>query len=667
MVEATIDEQLALLFKQQKYRIRLQQLWLNSNKCLCVDFLDLILLDIGIANSLLDKPTEYLHYLAMAAYTQLCIEDPVFSAKVNEKQIQVKIGRLESSESLRTLGAEQLGKLVMVEGVVISATPIKPAVEVAAFICQKCGSLNLIQQSGQFMQSPGICMAPDCGGNGPFTFDSEQSVFVDSQEIYLQERPEELPAGQLPRKIAVKLQGKELVECTRPGDRVSVIGVPSAIPQTLPGVGKLRTFNLSFDANSVEQLEKESASLQPTPQEEEEIKQLAKDPNIHRKITESIAPSIYGYEEVKKGLALIQFGGVAKHLDDINIRGELNVLLIGDPGIAKTQLLLYMAKVAPRGYYASGKGATAVGLTAAVTQDKKTGGYVLQAGALVLADKGLAAIDEIDKMKEEDRVGLHEAMEQHRVSINKGGINATLNARTAVLAACNPSLGRYDPFKTVTDNINLPVTLLSRFDLIFVLRDIPDKNDDAKKAKHVLNLHRRKVKNESLIKPELLRKYIAYSKTIEPTLTDDAVEKLEQYYAIMRGASNDGAIAITIRQLEALTRMAEAHARIRLSPTVSADDADVAIKLMKYSLDQLGIDADIDVIMTGKSKNTREQLSDIIEAVKNQSGPIPRKDLIALETRELKLSNSEVEKLIAQLMREGTLYEPKEGMVWRGN
>jgi replicative DNA helicase Mcm len=365
------------------------------------------------------------------------------------------------------------------------------------------------------------------------------------------------------------------------------------------------------------------------------------------------------------------FGGVPKTLPDITIRGELNILLIGDPGTAKSQLLQYVARVAPRGLYTSGRGTTAAGLTAAVIREKG-GGMSLEAGALVLADKGVACIDEIDKMRPEDRVAIHEAMEQHTVSVAKGGIVATLNARTAILAAANPALGRYEQRRTIAENISLPVTILSRFDLIFVLRDVPNKDIDSKMSEHILEIHRRGLTPlEPPIPLELLKKYVSYAKGIKPVLTNEALQRLKDFYLAMRSVSeSEGSpIAITARQLESLVRLAEARARAALRTEVLAEDAEAAINIMKRSLEEVGIDLssykfDIDLIMTGKPKSLRDKLQTLLSVLTEMEKEIGMVEKVALINRletEYKIPRNEVERLIAQLQREGTIYEPREG------
>jgi replicative DNA helicase Mcm len=542
----------------------------------------------------------------------------------------------------------------------------------AAFKCKRCGEITLIDQTGQFLKAPFACKNPSCvGAKNLFDFVQEESTFIDSQELRMQERPEDLPPGQLPRALHVKLVGSEIVDVARPGDHVSIVGIIRAVSSTLPGVGKLRTFMLHVETNSIEVLGKEPEIALPSPEDEEKILELAKDPWIHRKIINSIAPSIYGYDHIKETIMYLLFGGVPKSLPDITIRGEMNALLVGDPGTAKSQLLLYVTRIAPRGLYTSGRGTTAAGLTAAVLREKG-GGMSLEAGALVLADKGIACIDEIDKMRPEDRVAIHEAMEQHTVSVAKGGIVATLNARTAILAAANPALGRYEPHRTIADNISLPVTILSRFDLIFVLRDVPNKELDDKMSEHILEIHRKGISPvEPPISSELLRKYISYAKGIKPVLTEEALKRLKDFYLAMRSASeSEGSpIAITARQLESLVRTAEARARVALRKEIMAEDAEAAISIMKRSLQEVGIDVssykfDIDILMTGKPKSVRDKLqialSTLIEMEKN-TGMVDKISLLNELEAKYKIPIDEGERLLGQLLREGTIYEPQEG------
>ncbi len=669
--QVTVDPQQRFqeFFKKEKYRQRIAQLAITGKGSVTIDFEELYGFDQALAEQLLNKPEEYLQHAGKGAYEQLRIEDAEYAEKI--EKINARIVKLLGKEQLRKLGSRQMAKLVMVEGIVVRATPVRPMVLQAAFKCKRCGTMNMEEQTGQFLKAPAICQAPDCGRDGPFEFVQEESTFIDSQDLRLQEKPEDLPPGQLPRTLAVKLVGDDIVDVARPGDHIAIVGIVRAFAPSLMGMGKLRTFILQLDANSVEVLGKEPETSPPTPEEEEKMHALAKDPWVHRKIMSSIAPSIFGYEHIKEAIMYLLFGGVSKSLPDINIRGEMNALLIGDPGTAKSQLLQYVARIAPRGLYTSGRGTTAAGLTAAVVREKG-GSMSLEAGALVLADKGIACIDEMDKMRPEDRVAIHEAMEQHTVSVAKGGIVATLNARTAVLAAANPSLGRYEPNRTVAENVPLPVTILSRFDLIFVLRDVPNKEADGKMSQHILEIHRRGVSPvEAPVDAELLRKYVSYAKGIKPVLGTEALKRLSDFYLAMRAASEtEGSpVAITARQLESLVRISEARARVALRKEVTGEDAEAAIVIMKRSLEEVGIDlssykVDIDLIMTGRSKSIRDRLHVILSVLMDMekvTGIVEKDALVnELETKH-KIPRAEVERMISQLLREGTIYEPREG------
>ncbi len=673
----TIDpqERFQEFFKTEKYRQRISQMAVSGKTSLIVDFEDILIFDNKLAEELRERPDEYLKHANNAAYAQLQTEDPEYAEKIAEKgeTVTARIVRLLDTAQLRKLGSDHIGKLVMIEGIVVRSTPVRPMVMRAAFKCKRCGETTALDQSGQFLKAPFTCSNPSCGAKGMFDFIQEESTFIDSQDLRIQERPEDLPPGQLPRTLHVKLVGGEIVDVARPGDHVSIVGIVRAVSPTLPRVGKFRTFILHVDANSIEVLGKEPEIAIPSPEEEEKILELAKDAWIHRKIMNSIAPSIYGYDHIKEALMYLLFGGVPKSLPDITIRGEMNALLIGDPGTAKSQLLQYVARIAPRGLYTSGRGTTAAGLTAAVIREKG-GGMSLEAGALVLADKGIACIDEMDKMRPEDRVAIHEAMEQHTVSVAKGGIVATLNARTAILAAANPALGRYEPHRNIAENISLPVTILSRFDLIFVIRDVPNKEIDDKMSEHILEIHKKGLSPvEPPIASELLRKYISYAKGIKPVLTKEALQRLKDFYLAMRSASEtEGSpVAITARQLESLVRIAEARARAALRKEVSAEDAEAAIAIMKRSLEEVGIDVssykiDIDILMTGKPKSMRDKLQIIIStlmAMEKETGMVEKTTLLnELETK-YKVPIAEGERLLGQLLREGTIYEPREGYV----
>jgi len=672
--EVEIDPQQSFedFLKQDKYRERISQMVVTNSNSLLVDFEDLLVFDIKLAERLKEKPDEYLNHVNRAAYSQLEIEDSEYASKLEEAIVRFR--NLPETTQLRLLGAANIGKLVMVEGIIVRASPVQPQVLRAAFKCKRCETTSYIDQSGPFLKAPLRCENPTCQSTGSFEFLQEGSTFIDYQQIRIQERPEDLPPGQLPRTLNVKLTSRDLVDEARPGDHVAVIGIVRAEAPVLPTPGKLRVFRRHVDANFIDVESKGPEAALISPEEEKEILELSQDPWIHRNIIRSIAPSIYGHETIKEAITYLIFGGVPKHLADISIRGEMNVLLVGDPGTAKSQLLQYVSAIAPRGLYTSGRGTTAAGLTAAVLRERG-GGMTLEAGALVLADKGVACIDEIDKMRPEDRVAIHEVMEQHTVSVAKGGIVATLNARTAILAAANPSLGRYDAYKTVTENINLPITILSRFDLIFVLKDTPQKELDEKMATHILEIHRRGAAPvETPIPSDLLRKYISYAKNVKPTLSEGALQRLKEFYLEMRAVTEkvEGSpIAITARQLESLVRLTEARARIALRKEVVVEDAEAAIAIMNKSLEEVGIDMstqmrDIDIIMVGKPKSMQDKLRRILDeivAMSKETGMAEKKFLVETLFNKYKIEISESQKLIGRLIREGTIYERRPGFL----
>ncbi len=655
---------------EDKYRKRLAHVALSGTRSIVVDFDDLISYDPDIARSILDKPDEYFEYLDRSAWAQLKIEDPEYAEII--KRLRVRFRKLPEKHWLRKIGSENIGRLLLIDGIIVRSTSVKPLLIKAAFQCRKCNAMSYVEQAGTLMRGPGVCA--HCRSK-IFEFMEKQSTFMNSQEIRIQERPEDLPPGQLPRAMDIKLS-EDLVDIARPGDRVSITGVARAQQEFVGRKARLRTFELLLDANYVDIVGKEVEVVEITPEDERHIRELAKDPFIHRKLIASLAPSIYGYGDIKEAVLYLLFGGVPKRLPDgVVIRSEVNVLLVGDPGVAKSQLLQYVSRTAPRGLYTSGRGTTAAGLTAAVVREK-SGGMVLEAGALVLADKGVACIDEIDKMRPEDRVAIHEALEQHTVSVAKGGIVATLNARAAVLAAANPALGRYDPYRNITDNINLPVTLLSRFDLLFIMKDVPEPDSDSRMSDHILTLHRLKTTpEEPPLLPDLLRKYIAYAKRVEPALSEDAVSAIRQYYLKMRSlsGSTESPVVITPRQLEALVRLAEARARSFLRDRVEAEDAQAIIRLMTLSLQDVGIDTttgkmDIDVIMTGKPKSLRDKMQVVLSTfadLEKQLGIVEDSTLFQALSRKVDITDDEAKRLVEQLVREGILYSPKAGHLKR--
>ncbi len=669
MANETIEEKFIKFFKSEKYRELIARAAATNEKSIPIDFNDIIAYDKEFSHELVEKPLKYLPLLDFAAYKQLEIEAPEYASQI--KDFHVRITNLPIITPLREIRSAHLRKLIMVDGIVVRATNVRPLLKKGVFRCSVCGALMEIEQASSLkIEIPKRCRNPACKASGSkLVLDYENSDYIDYQVIGLQEKPEDLPPGQLPRVIEVRLKD-DLVDKARPGDRVIVVGVLSSTQEKATQT-TLRVFKPYIEANNIETLAKEPETIQITPEEEKMFLEMASDPFIHKKIIDSIAPSIYGLEHIKEAIMLLLFGGRTKVFpDNVRVRGDINILLIGDPGTAKSVLLQYVARIAPRGLYTSGRGSTAAGLTAAVLREK-AGGMVLEAGALVLADKGVCCIDEIDKMRPEDRVAIHEAMATQTISIAKGGIVATLNARTAILAAANPALGRYDPYRQFIENINLPITILSRFDLIFVLRDVPEIEQDKKVASHLITLHATGAPKVSPpIPPEILKKYIAYAKRIEPILSEEALKVLEDFYLKMRKSYEEtSTVAITARQLESLIRLTEARARVALRKIATAEDAGAVVLLMKKSLSEVGIDIetgkmDIDVLMTGKPKSVRDKIVMVMDKIKEieEKEGIVEEDVLRDELKKDGLTDIEITRILNQLITDGRIYSPKPRM-----
>ena len=650
-----------------KYDQQISELSVKGEKSFVIDFVDLYNFDIELAQMVLEDPEGTTPIFTTVVRSKLRTRDPLYAESL--KRINVRFRNLPAETPLRKIGSDHIGRLVMLYGIIVRASSITPLVIRATFMCPVCGELNHLEQSGQTLQRPQKCLA--CDNRKNFELVPRESVFIDHQIVTIQERPEDLPPGQLPRSIHVELKD-DVVDVARPGDRITLTGFIKLLPRYGRG-GELRTFDLQIDASFCEISGRDSELLELSLEDEEEIQEIAKDPFVHQKLLNSIAPSIYGNEHIKEAVLYLLLGGVEKELEDVRIRGDINVLLVGDPGTAKSQILNFSAKVAPRGLMTTGRGSTAAGLTAAVVKEGGTGNFVLEAGALVLADKGICCIDEIDKMREEDRGAIHPAMEQQIVPIAKGGIVATLNARCSILAAANPTLGRYNPYQTIAQNITLPVTILSRFDIIFILRDTPDSQLDSEIARHILGLHRSLTSSGSPLGIQTMRKYLSYAKGLKPKLTEEVVERFQDFYVKMRNASLEGgeasAVAITARQLESLIRLSEARARAHLRDEVTIEDAEGVINLMQKSLEQVGIDVttgqiDIDILYTGKPRSLQNQLQKVLQVISEMervSGSVKESDLYDSLNTDHGINRSEGARLISVLMKDGTIYMPRPG------
>ncbi len=627
-----------------------------DERSIVVDYTDLEMFYADLADLLLEKPEDVIK----AAQKAISNIDPLRK----NADLNIRFENVRNNIPLRYLRSKYIGKFVAVDGIVRKTDEIRPRIINATFECRSCMRLHEIPQKTSLINEPAICQ--ECGGRS-FRLLQEESEFMDTQSTKLQEPLEELSGGEQPRQIIVTLED-DLVDVLTPGDIVRITGQLKTVRDE-----KTKRFKNYIYGNYIEPLEQEFEELKIDPEDEKEIKKLAADPKVYDKIINSTAPSIHGYREVKEAIALQLFGGSAKILEDkTRIRGDIHILLVGDPGIGKSQMLKYVSKLAPRGIYTSGKGTSGVGLTAAAVRDE-LGGWSLEAGALVLGDRGNVCVDELDKMRPEDRSAIHEALEQQTISIAKAGIMATLNSRCSVLAAANPKYGRFDRFKPTGEQINLPSTILSRFDLIFVIEDKPDPEKDKSLAGHILRIH----KNNSIpfeIDPELLRKYIAFArKEVQPKLTQEAIRVLQEFYVGMRGGiddEEDAPVPITARQLEALVRLSEASARIRLGQEVTDYDAKRAITLQMKCLKQVGYDpetgkVDIDKVEGRTPKSDRDKFRLVSQTIKRledeYNGRAPKQMLMDEMEDRYNMDEEKVEEVIRFLKRNGTIYEPKPG------
>lgn len=625
-----------------------------DQRSVVVDYGQLEMFDPDLADLLLEKPEEVIR----AAQKAIQNIDP----RKKNAALNIRFENVRNNIPLRFLRSKYIGNFVAVDGIVRKTDEIRPRIVNATFECRGCMRLYEISQESNITTEPALC--PECGGRS-FRLLQEASEFLDTQTTKLQEPLENLSGGEQPRQILVILED-DLVDSLIPGDIVRITGALKTVRDE-----KTRRFRNYIYGNYVEHLEKEFEELQISIEDEQKIKELSEDPDVYNKIIKSTAPSIKGYREIKEAISLQLFGGSAKELEDkIRIRGDIHILIVGDPGIGKSQMLKYVSKLAPRGIYTSGKGTSGVGLTAAAVRDE-LGGWSLEAGALVLGDRGNVCVDELDKMRPEDRSAIHEALEQQTISIAKAGIMATLNSRCSVLAAANPKFGRFDRYKSIAEQIELPSTILSRFDLIFVIEDKPDLETDKKLATHILKIHKdRSIPFE--IDPEVLRKYIAYARRLEPQLTEKAIEVLQEFYVGMRvsAVDEDSPVPITARQLEALVRLSEASARIHLREEVTRDDAKRAVSLQLKCLRQVGYDpetgkVDIDKVEGRTPKSDRDKIRLVVEVTKELEEEYGGNAPINVLTTELSdrynISEEKVEEVIRILKQKGIIYEPKPG------
>ncbi|MGB9987101.1 minichromosome maintenance protein MCM [Salarchaeum japonicum] len=659
----------------------------REKKSLVVDWDDLYQFDPDFAEDFVRHPDQ----LQEAAEEALRVYD--LPIDVSLGQAHVRVRNLGEATEIRRLRAEHMNTFVAVQGIVRKATDVKPKIQTAVFVCQRCGSEQHVAQGDGGFQEPYQCES--CERQGPFQLDSEKSEFVDSQKLRIQESPEGLSGGETPQAIDVHIED-DIPGRVTAGDHVTATGVLRLDDSNTENDSPV--FDHYMEGSFIEIEDEEFEDMEITEDDKEDIVEISQDPEIYETMVDSIAPSIYGHRQAKLAMLLQLFSGVTKHLPDgSRIRGDLHMLLIGDPGTGKSQLLSYIRHIAPRSVYTSGKGSSSAGLTAAAVRDDFGDGqqWTLEAGALVLADQGIAAVDELDKMAADDRSAMHEALEQQQISVSKAGINATLKSRCSLLGAANPKYGRFDQYEPIGEQIDLEPALVSRFDLIFTVTDKPDPEEDSRLARHILqtnyagelNTQREKVTSSEFteaevedqteevapaVDPELLRKYIAYSRrNVYPTMSEEARQAIEDFYVDLRaeGQGEDAPVPVTARQLEALVRLAEASARVRLADEVTQEDADRVIEIVRSCLQDIGVDPetgefDADVVETGRSKTQRDRVKNIrsiigeIQEEFDEGAPVEE---VLDRAEEVGMEASKAEHEIEKLKQKGEVYQPSQG------
>ncbi|KAK1766212.1 MCM-domain-containing protein [Phialemonium atrogriseum] len=638
------------------YRDQLRENALLKKFYCDVNIGDLIKFNEELAHRLTNEPAEIIPLFEGAL--KRCTHRIVFphETKVDLPDHQLLLHSSAEDVSIRNLDSLTISRLVRVPGIVIGASVMSSKATDLQIQCRNCGHQQHMHVSGGFS---GVSLPRLCGRIrvqndptakcplDPYFVMHEKSAFVDQQIIKLQEAPDQVPVGELPRHVLISAD-RYLTNRVVPGSRCTVMGIfsiyqnkgsknstSSAVAIRTP---YLRAVGIRTD---IDQTAKGQAIF--SEEEEQEFLELSRRPDLYSVMADCIAPSIYGNRDIKKAILCLLLGGSKKILPDgMRLRGDINVLMLGDPGTAKSQLLKFVEKAAPIAIYTSGKGSSAAGLTASVQRDHSTREFYLEGGAMVLADGGVVCIDEFDKMRDEDRVAIHEAMEQQTISIAKAGITTILNARTSVLAAANPIFGRYDDMKTPGENIDFQTTILSRFDMIFIVKDGHDRAKDERMAKHVMGIHMggRGVEEqvESEIPVEKMRRYFSYCKSrCAPRLSEAAAEKLSSHFVSIRKqvhaseieANARSSIPITVRQLEAIVRITESLAKLTLSPVANEHHVDEAIRLFLCST--------MDAVNQGSNQGGRELNEEVgrVESELRRRLPIGWSTSLATLRREL--------------------------------
>ena len=684
------------LFSREGYRTKLSDLAASfpDKRSLTVDFQDIDNIDTEFSELVISSPDRCLDL----GKKVICDFSEVFNTDLYRVNLRIDHLPNDVKVEIRNLRARHLNTLVAVEGLARKVSVVNPKAINARFTCAKCGQEIWVPQHGTLLSRPVACPNPNTTCNksaNSFILDEVKTVYLDSQFVEIQESPDGLRGGQQPERKTCYIDD-DLCGIITTGNRITINGIIRS--KEKKENDRTTLFETCIEVVSITFQQHEYEEIDITEEDEMKIIEMSRDPMLFDHISQSISPTIYGLKEIKEAIALQMFGGC--HKDNGNgseIRGDIHILLMGDPGTAKSQLLRYTADIAPRSIFTSGKSASGAGLTAAVVKSDEFGDgrWNLEAGALVLADKGLACIDEFDKITADDRSALHEAMESQRVSFAKAGITAVLQCRCSILAAANPAMGRFVKEEKFTKQIDLPPALISRFDLIFVLQDIPNSENDRRLADFIVGVHQRgelnnvggpeaKLDDVDVKKAyaqsekytpyydrDVIRKYVSYAKRFSPYMSDAVKQDIIDKYVKIRDMGRDGKVTLTARQLEAMVRLAEASARMRLSKTVDKEDTDRAIRLFEYYLHKIADDGSggLDYDSWGNTTSFEERADErnIYETIKDlvdgsDGGVMSYKDILkAMEDMDA-WSTQQVKSAIDALSRRGTLYEPSQGV-----
>lgn len=663
MIEIEVVEQIESfkdLFEQKEYDSKISNKLNRGKYHLVLSFNDIINHNPSLGEELLNNPDDFFDTAESA------IKDKFECSKFN-----LRIKDLQSNEELRIrdLRSIHLGKFVCCKGYVKAKSDVRPQITAAKFECPNCGKEINILQTEQKFKEPSQC---GCGRKGKFKLLNKK--MIDGFSMVMEEAPEDVTHGTNLKRLNIlvkeDLTDRQIEDMIQPGTKLGINGVLKEVYKETKSGGKDIRLDLFLDANYIHFMETTFADIIITPEEEAKIKEFSKHKNVLRKITDIVYGGFYGHQKLKEAIIMQSFNGIWGEHTRIPIRGSIHILVIGDPGMGKTGLFEVTESFLPKVRFVSGTGASGRGLTASLIKDEFLGGWQVEAGAVPLANEGLCIIDELEKAKEEDIQDLHSPMESGIVTIDKANIHSKLLARTSILAAANPKMGRFDDYTEIYQQTDFKPSLLSRFDLIFPVKDEINEEKDKGIASKILQATETTINEEEI---NFLKKYIAYAKKIKPKLTKELVDLVsDKYWDIRKRGLSFGEVKkhfpISPRQVGAIRRLAEAHARMKLRETIEKEDIDYAFKLIEFCLGQIAWDKesgtfDVDKVETGISSSDRNKykmILDAFEELENKIGkPIPMEDII--EALKGKIDERDLEEHLEKLRQRGDIFEARRG------